>query len=200
MTPEVTYDETILHAVFAVHWIWGSYIGIDGAHTIMSLLFVVVLHLDSPEEWPPLFGSPLEAYSIRRFWSRFWHRGAYRPYTSWGRWLSRTVLRLKPGSGEEKLFVAFAVFTFSGIAHSLVARQRADQCGCLSDIWFFYRNFAAALVETVVVKLIRGSNFGSKTLHRLLRTDSVVGKIVSFVWVFGFFFWSVPKWEYPKIY
>lgn len=193
--PAITYQETILHAVFAIHWIWGSYIGIDGAHAILSLLFVIVLRLDTPEEWPPLFGSPLEAYSIRRFWGRFWHRIAYRPHTSCGRWLSRNVLQLRPGSVGEKLFVAFAVFTFSGIAHSLVSWQRGDQCGRLTDIWFFYRNFAAGAVETVVMKLIRGS----KTLDGLLRR-SVVGKILGYAWVFGFFFWSVPKWEFPKIY
>jgi len=30
--------------------------------------------LSSPESWPLLFGSFLDAWSIRRFWRRFWHQ------------------------------------------------------------------------------------------------------------------------------
>ena len=34
--------------------------------------------LSSPERWPLLFGSPLEAWSIGRFWRRFWHQNVRR--------------------------------------------------------------------------------------------------------------------------
>ena len=29
--------------------------------------------------------------------------------------------------------------------------------------------------------------------------ESWFGKFVGFAWVFGFFFWSVPKWKYPVL-
>ena len=39
---------------------------------------------DRPEEWPPLFGSISEAYTLRRFWGVFWHKldlGIFKMYT-----------------------------------------------------------------------------------------------------------------------
>jgi len=35
---------------------------------------VVGCGFSSPERWPLLFGSPLQLWSIRRFWRRFWHQ------------------------------------------------------------------------------------------------------------------------------
>jgi hypothetical protein len=32
---------------------------------------------------------------------------------------------------------------------------------------------------------------------RFLRRNPVVKKSLGFAWVFAFFFWSVPKWQYP---
>jgi hypothetical protein len=35
---------------------------------------IVGCGLSSPERWPLLFDSPLQAWSIQRFWRRFWHQ------------------------------------------------------------------------------------------------------------------------------
>ncbi|KAJ3511369.1 hypothetical protein NLJ89_g4132 [Agrocybe chaxingu] len=35
---------------------------------------IVGLGISSPERWPNLFGSPLDAWSVQRFWRRVWHQ------------------------------------------------------------------------------------------------------------------------------
>ena len=37
-------------------------------------VFMVGCGLTSPERWPFLFGTPLQAWSIKRFWRRVWHQ------------------------------------------------------------------------------------------------------------------------------
>lgn len=200
-SPAVTVRETLLRAVFAVRWIWANFMGLEFAHAGVAILFAVILRWDEPHEWPPLFGSPLEAYTLRQFWGRFWHRIVYRPYTSHGLWASRRVLRLRAGSAAEKLFVSAFVFLLSGLAHSMVTRQAGIRCACWRDTWWFALNFVAAAGETAVGKGMRSvakkTEWGT-VLERWRMSGAA--NVLGFVWVFGFFFWSVPMWEYAKIY
>ena len=41
----------------------------------------VMLGLSKPDEWPPIFGSLLDAWSVWNFWRKFWHQGMRR--VSW---------------------------------------------------------------------------------------------------------------------
>lgn len=63
-----------LRSISCTHWIWGVYCGLTAAHHACAALFVSVLGWDSPADWPPLFGSVWDAYSLHRFWGVFWHR------------------------------------------------------------------------------------------------------------------------------
>jgi hypothetical protein len=46
---------------------------ISGLNAILSA-GAVGCGFSSPERWPLLYGSPLQVWSIRRFWRRFWHQ------------------------------------------------------------------------------------------------------------------------------
>jgi hypothetical protein len=48
-------------------WFIIARIMIDGVHRILSIIFVVS-GLSRPHDWPPLFGSVRDAYTIRNFW------------------------------------------------------------------------------------------------------------------------------------
>ncbi|KAK0611718.1 hypothetical protein B0T14DRAFT_571588 [Immersiella caudata] len=60
-----------------LNFILHNYLLLSSLHEICSLLFVSLLGLNEPHEWPPLYGSIQSAYTIRRFWREFWHRGGY---------------------------------------------------------------------------------------------------------------------------
>ncbi|KAJ5338657.1 hypothetical protein N7452_005385 [Penicillium brevicompactum] len=193
--PQVTKFETILRAAFAVRWIWDNYVGLCYAQTALAILFSVILRWDEPWEWRPFFGSPLEAWSMRRFWGRFWHRLVYRPYTTWGLWFSREVVRISPGSLGESASVVMLVFLLSGAIHALVT-WHATGCGYWGDIQWFLLNGVVVAGETMI----------AKPLLRCLSTEENKAsrglwfQLAGYVWVFAFLFWSVPKWEYGKIY
>lgn len=42
---------------------------LDCIHAGLAVFFIYVLRIDTPADWPDLFGSPLEAYTLGRFWS-----------------------------------------------------------------------------------------------------------------------------------
>lgn len=192
--PPVTRFETMLRAAFSVRWIWDNYIGLCYAQTTLAIFFSVILRWDEPWEWRPFFGSPLEAWSMRRFWGRFWHRLVYRPYTTWGLLFSRKVFRISPGSRGERALVVMLVFLLSGAIHALVTWY-ATGCGYWGDIQWFLLNGVVVGGETIV----------TKPLSRWLRTgkngatQGLWLRLAGFMWVFTFLFWSVPKWEYGKI-
>ena len=198
---QVTASETMLRAFFAVHWIWINFIALHFTQTAVAILFSFILCWDEPWEWPPLFGSPLEAYSLRRFWSHFWHRIVYRPYTTYGLWVSRTLFRFPCGSVAEKVSVSIFVFLLSGVTHALVTWQSTG-CGHWGDIQWFMLNGIATMGETMVVKWwVRSfSNRNNKKMYETWVKKERLYQLVGYAWVFIFLFWSVPKWEYGKIY
>ncbi|KZF26455.1 hypothetical protein L228DRAFT_235525 [Xylona heveae TC161] len=202
--PPVTLRETLLRATVVLHWIFSAVYEIDSAHTFLSILFVAVLRVDKPSEWPPLFGSLLQAYNLRRFWAHFWHRIAYRPYTNVGKLVSRQILSLKPRSGADNAVVAFTVFFVSGLVHSLISWCAGDKHFYMLDTLFFICNFAAGAVEVFVSK--HASVLKTIDQYHWLQnpkrqaTLMVCSKAAGLVWVFGFFFWILPKWQYPRVY
>jgi hypothetical protein len=103
---------------------------------------------------------------------------------------------LRPGSYEYKVFIAFVVFVFSGLSHGLVSWQIGRDGR--TDVWWFMVNFLACSAETVFLQCLSFAPGYSKELQ-LIR-ESWFGGLVGRTWVFAFFFWSVPKWQYPAMY
>lgn len=197
----ITSREVQIRLFTSVYWIWIAYLMLDFCNVVISIFFVAILRIDAPEEWPSLFGSPLQAYSIRRFWTRFWHRFTVPSCTSTGRAVARGLLDITPGSRPEKVFIIFWTFLISGLCHSVADWQAGEPGRPMDDITFFVANFAAGALEVFVVKAVEGvlTRNGYGGLRRFLWSG--VGKrVVGFAWVLGFLFWIGPKWQYHKLY
>lgn len=197
----VTKHEIYLRGAFAVWWAVGAYTMLNTLHIAFSLLAVVILRRDDPSDWPPLFGSLSESYSVRRFWGKFWHRILVQPYTQFGRQLCKAIpgYRLKPAMARVLTF--FTIFSLSGAVHAAASWQTGDRCGWSRDILWFCGNFVAGMAEVIILSQTRtiAQHIGCHNLlHRI--SSGFLGKVVGYLWVFGFFFWSVPKWQYPKVY
>lgn len=193
--PPVAAREVGMRSVWAILWASGAAVLIDAAHAMLSILCVAIFKIDEPTDWPPMFGSILEAYSIRRFWGHFWHKIIVQPYTQFGKLYSRKILRLSPRSGGDKVCVVFIIFLLSGVAHAAVGYQLGDRCGWVQDIVWFCSNAIAGAGELFATALLQrlAKRTGIRLQYRALSTA------VGFAWVFLFFFWSVPKWQYPKL-
>ncbi|KAH0290254.1 hypothetical protein M436DRAFT_50419 [Aureobasidium namibiae CBS 147.97] len=190
-TPEpVTARETWIRAVFTFRWIWLNFVDVDAAHTFFSIIFVGVLRLDSPEEWPAMFGSPLESYSLRRYWGRFWHRLVYRPYVGLAKVVAGKLHVRSMGPRVEKTFLVFLIFFNSGLAHAIVSLHSGNLAEDVDDIAFYCMNFAVIAAEGVIQNL-------ASPIRKFL--PSWLCKIIGFVWVFTFWFWAAPKWAYHEV-
>jgi hypothetical protein len=194
---EVTAREVVLRSHAAVSWIWESLVYLDGANAILASLSVV-LGGDQPEEWPSLFGSPLEACGLRNFWSRFWHQLATRPYRNYGRVLCQAI-GLRPNTLASNTVIAFTIFLISGLSHAAISWHLGYKDWL--DIQWFLFNFLACSFEMAFLSTVRSlaKQFGvARELQMIER--SWLGYTIGYTWVFGFFFCSVPFWKWPRLY
>lgn len=196
----ITPRETVMRSYMAVYWVWDSLVYIDGTNAALALFFVGV-GFDQPGDWPQLFGSPGEIRGLRSFWGRFWHKLAMRPYRNCGLVVSNTLNRLPRSEPPERqaadVVVAFVVFFLSGLSHAAVS-WRLGMHDWLDVKWFLL-NFVACFIEKVFLSLIHCIAV-RQGLERELKMiqKSWLAKLVAYGWVFGFFFWSVPLWVYPR--
>ncbi|KAG2022028.1 hypothetical protein GB937_004122 [Aspergillus fischeri] len=198
--PPFTAREMQIRFYVSVYWIWIAYLMLELCNTVLALFFVVILRLDNPEDWTPLFGSPLQAYSIRRFWTKFWHRLAVAPCVSSGRMITRRVARLQPGSQHEKISIAFWAFFVSGIFHVVADWASGEPCYLIDDMFFFVANFLAGAIESAIGKGLENAMKRSKNgMVRGLLRSGIVRKMIGYIWVLGFMFWITPKWQYRKL-
>ncbi|GFG05006.1 hypothetical protein IFM61606_02643 [Aspergillus udagawae] len=198
--PPFTVHEMQIRFYVSVYWIWIAYLMLELCNTVLALLFVVVLRLDNPEDWTPLFGSPLQAYSIRRFWTKFWHRLTVAPCVSSGRLITRRVAGFRPGSQHEKVFIAFWAFLLSGICHVVADWAAGEPCYPVDDMFFFIANFLAGAIESAIGKRLEHAMKKSKNSKvRWLFRSGIVRQIIGYAWVLGFMFWITPKWQYRKL-
>jgi hypothetical protein len=187
----VTARESIIRLMVVFNFVWSAWALFTGLHDVLAILFVGI-GLDEPDDWPQLYGRVDQAYTLRRFWGKFWHRLVYRSYTGYGIVLSETVIRLPRSSFLGKLLVNFVVFFLSGVVHALVTWKLGFTCGYWEDIEWFCLNFLGVLVEECMQWVInKGFRLGKQSTR---------WKRIGYVWVFGFFFWSLPKTQYPKVF
>ncbi|EME86640.1 uncharacterized protein MYCFIDRAFT_194639 [Pseudocercospora fijiensis CIRAD86] len=195
----LTLRDSAIRTYFSLYWIWESFIHLDSFHTIFSITSVAT-GIDQPSSCAtPLFGHPHQATSIRNFWSKFWHRLIARSGSNYGRLVATNILKLQPGSQIHDPVVAFVAFGISGLIHSFVAWQHHSKSWD-RDVWWFLVNFVVGGLEKTVMTCVRGvaKRFGvSRELRRL--EESWFGCLFGYVWVLGFFWWSVPFWQYPRL-
>ena len=187
----VTVREAVIRSWLVLNFVWSSWAIFTASHDLLAFAFVA-LGIDEPEDWPSLYGSIFEAYSIRRFWGKFWHHLVQHSYCTYGSLISRKILKLSPGSFANRTCVNLSVFLISGIVHACITAQLGFTCGYWEDIAFFMMCYAALLVEASVQRFASLAIGGS-------RPDGWICRLLGYTWVFGFLFWVLPKHQYPKV-
>ena len=142
----ITARETVIRSWLVFHLVWSSWAMFTATHDMLAFAHVAI-GIDEPRDWPRLYGSVFEAYSIRRFWGKFWHRLVQRSYGAYGSLLSQKMLTSPPGSSADRICVNISVFLISGIVHASITVQLGFKCGYWEDLAFFVMCYAALLVE-----------------------------------------------------
>lgn len=94
----------------------------------------------------------------------------------------------------------FTIYVISGILHAFVSWNYGDKCGWSSDMWWFCCNFVVTAIETAVTQFLRACmNTAGRKAEFEVWERSAWGRILGYLWVYLFLFWSVPKWHYSKL-
>lgn len=194
---DITAREVLVRAYTGTWWIWKSVMQLDSANALLATIGVLTGQ-DEPSDWPPLFGSLINACGLRQFWSRFWHQLATRPYKSYAR-LASNSLGLKPGTLISKFTIAFFIFLLSGFSHAATSWLTGSRDWL--DMQWFLLNFLGCSAEMLVLSLIKGFAIRSGYTRELKTIEtSWFGYAFGYAWTFAFFFWSVPFLAWPRQY
>lgn len=189
-----TLRQLAIRSFVSVYWIWSTFLFVRVAHGSLSILFVAVLQIDSPDEWPPVFGSISEAHTVRRFWSKSWHQLLTKTLKSWAHMLSGRFLGLRTHSRYYSIVLSFLVFLTSGLAHVVVGWYTGEPA-LIRDLLFYIANF---LVISLEIFVARGFGYFRKNTGDE-RLQNRFQRCFGYFWVFFFFFMVQPYVEYPKI-
>ncbi|KAG5735390.1 hypothetical protein E4T56_gene11107 [Termitomyces sp. T112] len=174
----------ILHFVCQLSWVACAYAGLKLLYTITSLTCVSIgspLLAGSPEQWPDMFGSWSDAYTVRRTWGRVWHQSLSRYCSTLGK-----VAALSsggcPGSFFSSQIQVWVAFTISGIIHSFGDLMIGPQFTGRS-IPFFLMNAAAITFEDSIFAVTRKMGLAGQTR---------ISRVIGYTWVLMWFNYSLP--------
>ncbi|KAF9033406.1 hypothetical protein BDZ89DRAFT_1062878, partial [Hymenopellis radicata] len=148
-------------------------------HSLVCLVSVT-LHLSRPEDWTHSFGYWGDAYTIRRLWGRTWHQLLRRFLSAHGKFVSRRVLHLQPGTNASSYVQLYVAFFLSGVIHSVCEPMRRD-------FHFFLLQAVAITLEDGIIAI------GKKLGVRQGRAIHILG----YLWVATWFYHTLPIWWEP---
>lgn len=204
--------ELCLRAITSVNWIRATHLSLCTMRELLALLHVAVLRVESPEQWTTargrrssLYGSPADAYTLRRFWGVYWHRlhvetlAAYTP--PFARLAAavlparcRRVVMVTVGMAD-KMLAAGWIFFSSSLCHAVTGWVLTGRSHAYEQARFFLLNWVLCLLETVA-----GQCFLAKGRPRQGAPVPGWRRVLGYVWVLGIFFALTPGWQYSTVY
>jgi hypothetical protein len=181
-----------------------DYLTLSAQHDILAII-AVAANLDTGEEWPYLFGDIRQAYTVRRYWGRFWHLLIYRPCSALAGWFCAKALKLRRGHFVARYVHNGLVFILSGIMHVLAAwaldRDSCSRCGCWDSMWKYILQIGGIVAEETVEKLVSVGLM--RLVPKAMRTSHwlvTFKKFVGYVWVLCWMIWVMEVTYIPSTY
>lgn len=205
----ITTRETYIRLFLVLTSYIKPYLLMEGFHICAAIIFIYILHVDDPTEWPDLFGNPLEAYTLARFWSRFWHRLHVAAYTSWANWLTSHLSWNRGIQQHTRIALTnLIIFNITGLVHALVSWQMDDRCACRTEMQFYLISWVALVAERIwldhwrAFKVARRQEIArdeSAVRKQAWMVEDALARIVGYVWVMLFHFWIGPKMYFERM-
>ncbi|KAK6508859.1 hypothetical protein TWF481_003625 [Arthrobotrys musiformis] len=198
----ITADEIGYRIVItSLMWWFLIPLAVNLQYTFLAVL-AVGTGVSEPKNWPPPFGSPRDSYTLRLFWSKFWHQTLRWHFTKPAQFITHNVLRL-PKTGLVQRYVnIYGVFLISGIWHGgqswLLLREEGPEIqrsGVNRELFFFTVMATGIMVEDGVQWLFRSQKVRSKEEKEGL---VVWKRIVGYIWVWSLLLLVAPFIDYPK--
>jgi len=180
-------------------FILALYCTLSGTNAILSIIFVAS-GLYEPRDCPHIFGSPLNAYTLRKCWgyvltisftlyprdkkldSRVWHQHLRKYLTSHANFLANS-LHLSRGTFTT-YFKLFTTFLISGLLHAIGEHVLFQNFPEGAAVQFFVLQAVGITFEDAVIGIA----------SRLGYRESNTFKLIGFIWVFAWFTFCMPMW------
>ncbi|KAJ5179843.1 hypothetical protein N7492_003053 [Penicillium capsulatum] len=145
-------------------------------HDRLATTLLVLLGVDAPSAFRPSYGRLGDAYTLRNFWGKYWHQYFREPFSTFGCFLARNVLRLPRPSRLERYTNLFFVFFASGVMHLVIDHYAGVQ---ESGAMPFFCAFAPGImIEDAIQELWRRTRGYPES-----EISSPWRKAVGFLWV-----------------
>ncbi|KAF2742532.1 hypothetical protein M011DRAFT_490496 [Sporormia fimetaria CBS 119925] len=161
----------------------------------------VATFFTTPGDWPPYFGSITNAYTLRKYWSLFWHVGLRNCLSSTANFLAYDVLSFPRGSLLGRYTSIYGTFALSAIIHALVDTTAGIKPS-ENLVWQLFVMQAVGITIEDFVEWAYHQISGSKA-----RGEGKSGvnqpylwqKALGFVWVLAWLSWTTPTWSYANM-
>lgn len=114
--PELSIEELLMRFFAAAGSCAGLIAFQRGVYSLVAFACVVTW-LSNPGDWPPFNGPLRQTYTLRSFWSTFWHQINTHRLSSLASFLVHHVLRLQRGTQLVRYLRIWLIFLFSGVQH-----------------------------------------------------------------------------------
>lgn len=194
-TQNLSFERLIIRCT-SVLGFWTSLYCIIEAYMGLLGFLSVGSGLSDVKQWPPGFGSVTEAYTLRRFWGRFWHKYQQMKMSNIGTFFAENVLQIRKGTLTFKNIHLFSTFLISGLMHALTEIAQGLPPWESGAIRFFCTQAFGIMFEAAAQRSLR------KVLRLRKSDDSQhtnFGRYLGYCWTTFFLIWSTPVWIYPTI-
>lgn len=154
----------------------------------------VLLHIKDVRHYRPNFGSVTEAYTIRQFWGVFWHQHLRKQLCAPTDVLVYDCLRLKRGTLLTRYAHLAMVFLLSGLLHWWMELGQGHGWRQSGQLHFWITQVVGILLEDGVQAVYR-----RWCGLRREKETSWTRRLVGYIWVVVFLWWSTPAWIYPML-
>jgi len=159
-------------------------------HSVCAVVTVGLFNA-SPASWPPLYSSPLEAYTLRRFYGHFWHHLMRKAFIMNAAAITTSVLRLRKNTVGLRVCVVMLSFAISGLMHT-ASGWLPGPCGRWRPLYVCLATGLAILAE-------QASHAGCVRVHTWLglpwsRLERTLWYVIRYCWV-GFWWLEVLSWS-----
>ncbi|KAL7783265.1 hypothetical protein V8C37DRAFT_397334 [Trichoderma ceciliae] len=139
-----TSEDVSFRVISTIVFLINAALGVIIVHSLLAI--VAVLCGDQPQSWPPIWQDrPSQAYSVRRFWSNYYHQGLRKALSGPADWVIDLVI--PRGSLISRYSRLALAFFLSAVLHHQAEGSETGQ------LIFFSSQALGIMLEDTVYKL-----------------------------------------------
>ncbi|EGP90784.1 uncharacterized protein MYCGRDRAFT_24965, partial [Zymoseptoria tritici IPO323] len=190
---KVTAQDLVARALATfMSWFLLGRLMLEMWHRIFSVIFVGS-GISEVRQWPPLWGSYSDCFTLRRYFNKFWHQCNRIHLQGVASFTGRDLLGLGPGI-LRRYTITTLVFAISGLYHRLVDNLMGIDWHKSGGLTAFLLIVPGILLEDFVQTCW---NRAAAPKRLSAKTRSLLERIVGYLWVFSWLMLVTPIYNYP---